>query len=133
MLKTLSFCFLLLFFFSCNTNNQKEVVKVIEKSEMGFVLPELPDKMTFCDQTIYLKDEDIKEKLDRELLVNTYFQSSTTQTIKRANRYFPIIEPILKKYGVPEDFKYVPLIESGFTANQVSPKGAAGLSGLALL
>ena len=125
MLKTLAFCFFPLFFFSCNTNNQKEVVKVIEKSEMGFVLPELPDKMTFCDQTIYLKDEDIKEKLDRELLVNTYFQSSTTQTIKRANRYFPIIEPILKEYGIPADFKYLAVIESSLL-QAVSPAGAQG-------
>ena len=81
--------------------------------------------MKFCGETILLKDEDIHEKLDRELLVNTYFQSSTVQTIKRAHRYFPILIPILRKYGIPEDFKYLAVIESNLL-QAVSPAGAQG-------
>lgn len=68
---------------------------------------------------------DVKERLDRELLVNNYMQASTILIIKRANRAFPIIEPILKKNGVPDDFKYLAVIESSLT-NAVSPSGAKG-------
>ena len=56
---------------------------------------------------------DSKERLDRELMVNSYYHSSTLQIIKLANRYFPEIELILKEYGIPEDFKYLAVAESG--------------------
>ena len=68
---------------------------------------------------------DTRESLDREILVNTYWQSQTLLYIKRANRYFPMIESILKKYGVPSDFKYMAVAESGLT-NAVSPADAVG-------
>ena len=67
----------------------------------------------------------VSESLDRELLVNTYWHSNTLLMLKRAGRYFPMIEPILKKNGVPDDFKYLALIESGLM-NVVSPSNAAG-------
>jgi hypothetical protein len=89
-----------------------------------YALP-LPKMVDFCGEEVPLNHFDVKEKLDRELLVNTYWQSNTLLNIKRANKYFPVIEPILKKNGVPDDFKYLALIESGFT-NVVSPAGAAG-------
>ncbi|NNE54656.1 MAG: lytic transglycosylase domain-containing protein, partial [Flavobacteriales bacterium] len=57
--------------------------------------------------------------------VNTYWHSNTFLTLKRANRWFPVIEPILEKHGIPEDFKYLAIIESGLT-NAVSPAGATG-------
>lgn len=63
--------------------------------------------------------------MDRELLVNMYWQSNGLLMIKRANKYFPVIEPILKKYGVPDDFKYLAVIESGLM-NVVSPAKATG-------
>ncbi len=85
----------------------------------------LPKSVNFCGEQVPLDQFDVKEKLDRELLVNTYWQSNTLLNIKRANKYFPVIEPILKKNGIPDDFKYLALIESGFT-NVVSPAGAAG-------
>ena len=72
-----------------------------------------------------LADPDVRERLDRELLVNTYWQSNALLMIKRSAKYFPVIEPILKKYGVPDDFKYLAVIESGLT-NAVSPAGASG-------
>ena len=89
-----------------------------------YALP-VPEKMVFADENIPLQIDDIKEKLDRELLVNTYWQSNMLLYIKRAHKYFPVIEPILKEQGIPDDFKYLALIESGLT-NVVSPSGAAG-------
>ena len=68
---------------------------------------------------------DIRERIDRELLVNTYWQSNGLLMFKRAQRYFPIIEPILESYGIPDDFKYLALIESGLQ-NVTSPAGAKG-------
>ncbi len=68
---------------------------------------------------------DVKERFDRELLVNTYWQSQTLLLLKRKERWFPLIEPILKSNGIPDDFKYLALAESGLT-NVVSPSGAAG-------
>jgi hypothetical protein len=63
--------------------------------------------------------------MDRELLVNTYWQSNGLLLFKRSYRYFPVIEPILKSYGIPDDFKYLALIESGLQ-NVTSPAGAKG-------
>lgn len=86
-----------------------------------------PDKVTFGGEIVPLQRWDVKESLDRELLVNTYWQSQTLLFLKRANRYFPIIEPILKEQGVPDDFKYLALIESGFVPTIKSPAGAVGV------
>ncbi len=68
---------------------------------------------------------DVKETLDREFHINTYWQSNTILMMKRANRYFPIVEPILKEHGIPDDFKYLMVIESGML-NVKSRAGAAG-------
>ncbi|NPA35848.1 MAG: lytic transglycosylase domain-containing protein [Chlorobi bacterium] len=88
---------------------------------------DIPDSISFAGERVPLEQQDVKESLDRELLVNTYWQSQTILFIKRANRYFPVIEPILKEYGVPDDFKFLALIESGLMPRAVSPAGAAGL------
>lgn len=85
----------------------------------------IPDNLTFCGSPVPTFDTDIRERMDRELLVNTYWQSNTMLFHKRANRWFPVIEPILRKNGVPDDFKYLAVIESGLT-NTVSPSGAVG-------
>ncbi|HEU0136267.1 MAG TPA: lytic transglycosylase domain-containing protein, partial [Flavobacterium sp.] len=69
---------------------------------------------------------DVKERFDRELLVNANLHASTLLIIKRANRAFPVIEPILKKYNIPDDFKYLAVIESGLV-NAVSSAGARGI------
>ncbi len=87
----------------------------------------LPTSLTFAGEKVPISRWYVKENLDRELLVNTYWQSQTMLFIKRANRYMPIIEPILKEEGVPNDFKYLALIESSFIPTIVSPSGAAGL------
>lgn len=85
----------------------------------------IPDNLAFADEKVPVQILDVHEKLDRELLVNTYWQSNTLLYLKRSNKYFPIIEPILKEHGIPDDFKYLAVIESGLTPI-VSPAGAAG-------
>ncbi len=85
----------------------------------------LPEKLDFAGEPVPMNLLDVREKLDRELLINTYWQSQSLLLHKRANRYFPIIEPILEKNGVPDDFKYLSLVESGLQ-NVVSPAGATG-------
>ncbi|MFO8235349.1 MAG: transglycosylase SLT domain-containing protein [Bacteroidales bacterium] len=85
----------------------------------------LPDSMYFADEKVPLDYFDVREALDRELLVNTYWQSHTLLLIKRASRYFPLIDSILEANDVPGDFKYLALIESEFL-QAVSPAGAVG-------
>jgi len=85
----------------------------------------LPEEVNFAGEPAPLNDPDIRERLDRELLVNTYWQSNGLLLIKRAHKYFPIIEPILEEEGIPNDFKYLAVIESGLT-QAVSPAGARG-------
>lgn len=84
-----------------------------------------PELIGFAGEKMPLDQQDIRERFDRELLVNTYWQSQTVLFIKKANKYFPVIEPILKKNGIPDDFKYLAIAESGL-ANIVSPSGATG-------
>lgn len=86
----------------------------------------LPSEIDFAGEKTPLHIADVRERLDREMVINTNLHSSTTLILKRANRAFPVIEPILKKYGVPDDFKYLAVIESGL-ANVVSPAGARGV------
>lgn len=89
--------------------------------------PDIPESVTFCGQTIDLTRYNMYEAMDRELSSLTYFHSSTLMTIKRANRFFPIIEPILKANGVPEDFKYLAVVESLLDPRVVSHARAAGM------
>ncbi|SHH43223.1 lytic transglycosylase domain-containing protein [Winogradskyella jejuensis] len=86
---------------------------------------EMPSDLNFAGEAVPIENPDIYERMDRELLVNTYWQSNGLLMFKRAQKYFPIIEPILKENGIPEDFKYLSVIESGLT-NAVSPAGARG-------
>jgi LysM repeat protein len=85
----------------------------------------IPKDINFCGEPIPIKDFTVYEALERELLVNTYYQSQTVLLHKRANRWFPVIEPILKKNGIPDDMKYLAIAESGLT-NAVSPQKASG-------
>jgi membrane-bound lytic murein transglycosylase D len=86
---------------------------------------QLPEYMEFAGEPVPLNNPDIRERMDRELLVNTYWQSNALLMFKRAHKYFPVIEPLLKKYGLPDDFKYLAVAESGLD-NVRSPAGAAG-------
>lgn len=85
-----------------------------------------PTEVDFAGEKAPLQIADVKERFDRELLVNANLHSSIILIMKRANRAFPVIEPILKQYGVPDDFKYLAVIESALM-NAVSPSGAKGV------
>lgn len=96
----------------------------IQDNYKVFTLP-TPESLSFAGADVPLGAFGVREKLDRELLVNTYWHSNTLLMFKRSNRWFPVIEPILERNGIPDDFKYLALIESGLT-NAVSPAGATG-------
>jgi hypothetical protein len=85
-----------------------------------------PSNVDFAGEKMPLEIPDVKERFDRELLVNANLHASTILIIKRANRAFKIIQPILEKNGVPNDFKYLAVIESSLI-NAVSPSGAKGV------
>jgi hypothetical protein len=86
----------------------------------------LPDNLVFAGETVPVSNFDTRESLDRELLVNGYWQSRSLMVLKKSKRYFSVIEPVLRKYGVPDDFKYLAMAESGFE-NAVSPAKAVGV------
>jgi len=92
-----------------------------------FTPVELPGKITFAGEEVPMEYYDVRENLDRELLSTVYFHSQTIRYIKNMPRYFSIIEPILKSNGIPEDFKYLSVAESGFDARAVSPAKAVGM------
>lgn len=98
--------------------------KSFEKNYNVFSLG-IPQDINFAGEPVPLDQPDIYERMDRELLVNTYWQSNGILMIKRSKKYFPIIEPILKANGVPDDFKYLAVAESGLT-QITSPAGATG-------
>lgn len=89
--------------------------------------PDIPSSVVFCDTTIDLTRYNMREGFDREVSSFTYFHSTTMLLIKRANRYFPIIEPILKAAGIPDDFKYLAVIESHLDPRVSSPARAVGM------
>ncbi len=92
-----------------------------------YAQPQVPKSVVFCEKKIDLTRFDRYERMDRELLAFTYMHSTSIQMIKKANRYFPIVEPILKEEGIPDDFKYLMVIESNLNPNARSVAGAAGL------
>lgn len=114
---------LILFNFSTTTDNINRWKEFTDNYRIYAL--DIPQKATFANEELPLSILDVRERLDRELLVNTYWQSQTLFLIKRKERWFPVIEPILKAQNIPDDFKYLALAESGLT-NVVSPSGAAG-------
>ena len=107
---------------SAQSNEAQHPIEVRPSTVKPFVLPE---QLGFAGESLPLNMMEVKEKLDREILVNTYWQSNNLLMLKRSSKYFPIIEPILSRNSIPNDFKYLALIESGLQ-NVVSPAGAAG-------
>lgn len=89
--------------------------------------PEIPTSVTFAGDVIDLTLQDRRERMDKEMLSFTYSHINTMLLIKRANRLFPIVEPILKECGIPDDFKYLMIIESNGDPEALSPSKAAGL------
>lgn len=126
------FIFFIGFFtLSCaKEGKQKEDVETHQTSDkaphFAHVNYQIPDSMLFCGEWISFQDIDLRERLDRELLVNTNFHSATMLYIKRANRYFPEMEQTLSENGLPNDLKYLAVAESGL-AQATSATGAKGL------
>jgi membrane-bound lytic murein transglycosylase D len=85
----------------------------------------LPDTVSFADEKMPLENFDTRESLEREMLTSAYRHSSTILIIKRANRFLPQIEKILREYNIPDDFKYLVAAESEYS-NMISPAGATG-------
>ena len=83
------------------------------------------DEYWFAGERIPTENFDVRERLERELIVNTYYHTSTILNLKKMTRYFPVIEPILKEHGIPDDFKYLAVAESSLS-NATSPAGAKG-------
>ncbi|MBS9766804.1 MAG: lytic transglycosylase domain-containing protein [Flavobacteriaceae bacterium] len=118
----IAICSIFIFLDSKSTNEPPKSI-----SEYYEIKPvAIPPTLSFSGEKAPLHIDHIKERIDRELLVNTYWQSNGLLMFKRANKYFPIIEPILKENGVPDDFKYLALVESGLQ-NITSPAGAKGM------
>ena len=120
------FIFLILLFSGFNFYMRSQVSEtIINNKKLKVFALKSPNNLDFCEEKVPINSSDIKERLDRELLVNTYWQSNMMLLIKRANKWFPKIEAILNEEGVPDDFKYLAVIESGLE-NARSPRGAKG-------
>jgi len=102
-----------------NGNNDNMLPQVIRSINVN-------KAYNFAHEDVPMDNFDAVERLDRELSVNSYWHSSTLLNIKSAGRYFPVIEPILAEYGIPDDFKYLAVTESNLR-NVTSPAGAKGI------
>lgn len=109
------------------TESAMDVGNTFEKDTDGYKVSaiDIPENLNFAGEKVPSDDPEVMERIDREFLVNTYWQSNALLLMKRAHKYFPIIEPILAKNGIPDDFKYLAVAESGLQ-NTVSPAGATG-------
>jgi membrane-bound lytic murein transglycosylase D len=105
-------------------DGESEIVRM--ETPVAFKAVEIPSSVTFAGERMPIEQFDVREAIDRELLSNAYFHSQTIRYIKLAPRYFPVIEPILKEMGIPDDFKYLAVAESGFNPRAASPAGAVG-------
>ena len=87
--------------------------------------PFIPTDLYFSNEKVPIGNQDILERFDKEILVNTYYHSKAILILKRSKKYFPIIEKYLKENNIPNDFKYLAIAESGLE-NVTSPAGAKG-------
>jgi membrane-bound lytic murein transglycosylase D len=113
----------LISYVSAGSRQQEPITKIIVEDYIE--APEYPSDLNFAGEIIPVDMFYIRENFERELLVNTYWHSSTLLLLKRSTRWFPVIEPILKKNGIPDDFKYLCAIESNLSQAK-SPAGAVG-------
>ena len=109
---------------SKDTEEEDQTMKM-EKGIQVYPVP-IPSNLSFAGEAVPLNKYGVKERLDRELLVNTYWQSNTMIMLKRSKRFFSVVEPILAQYGIPGDFKYLAVAESGLI-NATSSRGAKGV------
>lgn len=102
---------------------KKEICKVGNES----IVIKVPKNLSFAGESVPVSFYDVQESLERELISNTYFHSQTIFLLKKTRRFLPVIEPILKEYGIPDDFKYLAVAESILFNKAKSPVGAAGV------
>jgi hypothetical protein len=115
----------LVFIFLGFAKNENKIVKSHKINTLEIKSPSIPSELYLFGERIPLESFDILERFEREIIVNTFSHAATILSIKRSGRWFPIIEEILKKNNVPEDFKYLAVVESNLD-NVVSPAGATG-------
>ena len=113
------------FIFATHKDRSEEVHQQAIRADYRVYAPSIPDSLNLCGERVPLDIYYVREGLDRELVSNMYYQSNTLFNIKRAVRYFPVIERILKEEHVPVDMKYLCVIESGLQC-VTSPAGAQG-------
>ena len=123
----MSLFFLLIASTNCSSVSGDAKDNPISDKRYTIIPAPLPYELDFAGEPVPLELVDVIESLDRELLINMYWQSQTLLFLKKTKRFFAVIEPILKNNNVPEDFKYLALIESGFFPTAVSPSGAVGI------
>ncbi len=114
-------------FLSSNITQKPHENSGIQRTMQDVFPPEIPTSIIFAGDTIDLTQQDRRERIDKEILSFTYSHINTMLIIKRANRLFPIVEPILEECGVPDDFKYLMIIESNGDPEALSPSKAGGL------
>ena len=114
-----------LFSYSTFKQDEQKLYKAEMKDNYAVYAFPTPDSVTFLGEHVPLENFDVRESLDMELHKIGYWHAEMFLYLKRANRYFPVIEPILKKNNIPDDFKYICATESGLT-NAVSPAKAEG-------
>ena len=114
-------------FLSSNKAHEPQDINSGQRTMQDVFPPEIPTQVTFAGDTIDLTQQDRRERMDKEMLSFTYSHINTMLIIKRANRLFPIVEPILEECGVPDDFKYLMIIESNGDPEALSPSKAGGL------
>jgi len=117
-------CFLLLSQFAFKSNANKKAVEAASTAEWR--APALPQQLSFASEAVPLDRWDVKERLDRELLINSYSQANILYLLKLSNRYFPVISERLKANNVPDDFKYLCIAESNLQSGATSHAGAVG-------
>ena len=105
--------------------NQEKEYRSLFSRYTKILSPQIPDKASFAGEEAPLDIYYVREAFEREILANTFMHSTSIMMFKRASRWFPVIEPILKKNGIPDDFKFLAVAESNLV-NVVSPAGAEG-------
>ena len=116
------------YFFSAkqaNPDNPSQHADTQRDNNTAIILQDIPDDLNFAGERVPIEDIDIRERYDREIIINTHFHSNTILLIKKANRWMPSIIPVLREHGIPEDFAFLPFVEGGLS-NDRSPKGAVG-------
>jgi membrane-bound lytic murein transglycosylase D len=118
---------ILIFSFRDANENGTPAPATVNISDTKIEGVKMPDTISFAGEPVPLHYFDVRENLERELLVNSFFHSQTIRFIKLAPRYFSVIEPILKEKGIPDDFKYLSVAEGNLDPKSVSPAGAVGM------